>query len=131
MPLMARCPTCGREVPGDANFCPACGASLLSPAIQSMIEDARRALKTREGDTSARYNLALAYKLGGADDLALQEFQRVAQEQPDFADVHYEIGLLHAKKGRNEQAVAALRRALEVEPDHARARRLIEQLQGR
>lgn len=125
---MAECPSCGAEAPADTNFCGRCGASLRSQAIDQMIQDARRAVDSDPNDTSSRHNLALAYKLGGMDDLALREFTRVAELQPDFGDVHYEIALLQAKSGRTEDAVAALRRALEAEPDHARAQRMLEKL---
>lgn len=125
---MAECRNCGHRIEEDANFCPRCGASLRSAAIDAMVHDARRAVDRDPSDTSARHNLALAYKLGGLDDLALQEFLRVTELQPDFGDAHYEIGLLHAKAGRAEEAVAALRCALEAEPDHSRARELLERL---
>jgi len=125
---MAKCPKCGAEAAEEANFCAACGASLRSRAIAAMIEDARRALSSSPDDASARYNLAVAYKLSGMEDLALQEFSRVAELHPDFADAHYEMGLLHAKSGRTQEAVAALARTLESDPDHTRARRLLERL---
>lgn len=127
---MPTCANCGREVQAEANTCAVCGASQRSSAIDSMIEDARRALTMDPDDADARNNLALAYKLGGRDELALQEFARVAEQQPDFSDAHYEIGLLQAKAGRTEEAICALGRALEVDPDHARAQRLLERLRG-
>ncbi len=95
-----------------------------------MVEDARRALSSNPDDASARYNLAIAYKLGGMDELALQELSRVAELQPDFGDVYYELGLLHAKLGRREEAVGALKRAVELDPDHERAERLLLRLRG-
>ena len=125
---MERCPTCGQAVSGEQNFCSACGAGLRSPAIDQMIEDARKALRSHPDDTAARYNLALAYKPGGADALALEELSRVAEEQPGFADVHYEMALLYAKRERTGEAVAALKRVLAIEPDHSRAARLLARL---
>ena len=95
---MAKCPNCGRELSEDANFCDKCGASLQSGAVAQMIEDARQAILSNPDDVSARYNLAIAYKLGGMDDLALQELSRVAELQPDFVDVHYELGLLYDRE---------------------------------
>ena len=127
---MAGCPSCGADAPADANFCARCGASLRSQAIDQMIQDARRAVDSNPGDASGRHNLALACKLGGLDDLALQEFTRVTELLPDFGDAHYEIALLQVKSGHVEDAIAALRRALEAEPDHARAQRLLEKLEA-
>ena len=127
---MVKCPNCGQATAEEANFCAACGSSLRSPAIDAMIEDARRALSSNPNDASARYNLGIAYKLGGMADLALQELCRVAEMESDFGDVHYEIGVLHAKSGRAEEAIAALTRAVELDPGHARAERLLERLRG-
>jgi Flp pilus assembly protein TadD len=96
-----------------------------------MVDDAKQALSANPDDASARYNLAIAYKLGGMDDLALEELSRVAELQPDFVDVHYELGLLHAKSGRTEEAIGALSRAVELGPGHARAERLLRRLRER
>jgi tetratricopeptide (TPR) repeat protein len=125
---MRTCPTCERTVEDRANFCPNCGASLRAPALEGMIEDARRALKKNPADADAHYNLALAYRMAGPEEMALKEFAVVAELQPDFADPHYEIAALHARAGRIEAAVAALRRALELEPAHLQAKRLLEKL---
>ncbi len=126
---MAKCPSCGREIGSGPSFCPACGApAVASPAIAAMIQDARRALADDPGDTAARYNLAIACKLGGLDDVAIDEFERVVELQPDFGDAFYEMGSIHAKHGRTEKAIAALTRARELDPDDARAERLLQSL---
>lgn len=125
---MRICSNCERAVEDHANFCWNCGASLRAPAMEAMIEDARRALRRNPADADAHYNLALAYRMTGPEELALKEFAVVAELQPDFADPHYEIAALHAKAGRTEEALAALRRALQVDPEHREAKRLLEQL---
>jgi tetratricopeptide (TPR) repeat protein len=128
---MAKCPSCGTEAAEGANFCAKCGASLVSLAVSDMIRDAQRALAADPDDVSARYNLAIAYKLGGMQDLALEELSRVAQIQPDFGDAHYEIGALLARLGRREEAVEALKRARELSPEDGRAGRLLARLEGK
>jgi Flp pilus assembly protein TadD len=127
---MAKCQSCGADLADDANFCPKCGASVRTTAVDDMVEDARRALSQNPNDASARYNLAIAYKLGGLADLALQELARVADQQPDFADVHYEIGVLQAQAGRPKEATAALTRALSLDPGNSRAQRLLQKLKA-
>ncbi len=92
------------------------------------MEDARRKLVTNPDDAGAHYNLALDYKLTGADRPALREFQIVATLQPDFADAHYEVAALLAKQGHTEAAVTALEQALAAEPDHSQAKRLLARL---
>ncbi len=125
---MAKCPSCGREMEAGRSFCSACGVQ--SPAVAAMIHDARQALASNPDDTAARYNLAIAYKLGGMDDMAMKEFELVAGAQPDFGDAFYEMGLIHAKHGRREEAIAALVRARELDPDNVRAYRLLEKLRS-
>ncbi len=123
---MPKCSSCGAEVTEEMSFCPSCNASLRSDAITSMIEDARRALNMNPNDLAARYNLALAYKLAGMTELAVNELVRVSEAQPDFADVHYELGVLYLKTGRVEEAKGCFRRVLELEPEHPRARKALE-----
>ncbi len=121
---MPKCSSCGAEVTEEMScFCPSCGVSLRSDAITSMIEDARRALNMNPNDLAARYNLALAYKLAGMTELAVNELVRVSEAQPDFADVHY---VLYLKTGRVEEAKGCFRRVLELEPEHPRARKALE-----
>ena len=126
---MTTCPNCGRTAEDGVNFCSHCGASLRSQTMDRMIQDARREVENSPNDASRRFNLALACKLGGLDDLALEEFGRVAELEPDYGDAHYEIGVLHVRAGRVEEARVALRKALEVEPGHPRARKLLDRLE--
>jgi tetratricopeptide (TPR) repeat protein len=95
-----------------------------------MIQDAHKVLGQKPEDTFARYNLAIAYRLAGNDEMALEQFAKVAELQPDFADAFYEMGVIHAKHGRRPEAVAALTRAFELDPENARTRRLLERLVG-
>jgi tetratricopeptide (TPR) repeat protein len=125
---MRSCPNCEREVAEGANFCANCGSSLRTPAMEAIVDDARRALKKNPGDADAHYNLALAYKMTGPEELALREFVAVTELQPDFADAHVEAAALYAKLGQTEQAVAAAQRALAAEPENRAARRLLDRL---
>jgi len=131
---VSECPSCRVVVEESANFCPRCGASLRlqakDRAIDRMIQDARRAVDDDPRDASARHNLALAYKLGGLEELALEEFARVTELEPAFGDAYYEMAIIQARSGRRDEAVVTLRRALEVEPDHRRAQQLLERLGG-
>jgi Flp pilus assembly protein TadD len=127
MPVVT-CIQCNRSIPEEAESCPHCGASKPSGAVSAMILDARQALNSNPDDTAARYNLAIAYRLAGMVDLAVDELQRVAEAQPDFADAHFELGLLHARSGRRDEALTALKRTLELEPTHPRAAKLMARL---
>jgi Flp pilus assembly protein TadD len=125
---MRTCPACNQEIAEGHNFCSRCGASLLSPALAAMIQDAHKALADNPGDTSARYNLAIAFKLAGMEELALEQLQQLAEAQSDFADVYYELGLLLAKHSRKEEAITALQQAEALDPEDSRASKLLAKL---
>lgn len=66
-------------------------------------------------------------------DLALEQFDKVASEYPDFADVYYYRGLVHLGKANNAEARADFQKLLELAPDHANAgeaRQFLEYLQS-
>jgi tetratricopeptide (TPR) repeat protein len=124
------CPNCGAENPEGARFCHQCGA-ILQPtdqAIDRMIEDYRREVDKNPSDAMARYNLGLAYRYKGMDDLAEMEWKRVRQLAPEFADVHYQLALLHRKRGNRDLARQSAEAALVAEPEHPRAKRLLGEL---
>ena len=128
------CPNCGKEAEPGANFCSRCGASLLpseETSIDRMIDDYRRTLEKKPDDADTHYNLALAYRLQGRDDLALIELERVTELAPDFADAYYQMGLIYLRQERFPESCQAATKALEYEPDHAGARRLRERLSGK
>lgn len=58
-----------------------------------------------------------------ADDYdgALDLFQEVLQDHPDFADVHNRMGLCLAMLGRHVEALAAFREAIRLAPTYAEA----------
>jgi len=131
------CPHCNAENPQGARFCNQCGRSLALAgqrpdlAIDEMIEDYLRAVEKNPSDAMARYNLGLAYRLKGLNDLAETEWKKVRELSPDFADVEYQLALLFRLRGDIEEARLAAARALEIDPAHVRARRLLEQLSGK
>ena len=128
------CTHCNAENVQGARFCSQCGRSLAPPgqpsilAIDRMIEDYLRQVDKNPSDAMAHYNLALAYRLKGMDDLAEMTFKKVRELSPDFADVHYQLALLFRQHGRIDEAKAAAAKALELEASHEGARRLLHQL---
>jgi len=128
-----RCRSCNSEVPQGAAFCPKCGARQEAGAefetIDRMIEDYRRRLDDKPDDADARFNLALAYKHKGLDELALAELARLRDETEGFADLEYEMAALYLRRGELDQAREAAQRALAIEPDHRSAKRVLARIE--
>jgi tetratricopeptide (TPR) repeat protein len=133
--MTVRCRSCDAEVPADSAFCPKCGARQQVGAqfetIDRLIEEYRRRLDDQPDDAGARFNLALAYKHKGLDDLALVELERLREQTADFADLEYELAALYAHGGQADKARKAAERALVIDPAHGGARRLLRLLERR
>lgn len=54
-------------------------------------------------------------------DAALELFQEVLQDHPDFADVHNRMGLCLAMLGRHVEALSAFQEAIRLAPTYAEA----------
>lgn len=54
-------------------------------------------------------------------DTALDLFQEVLQDHPDFADVHNRMGLCLAMLGRHVEALASFQQAVQLAPTYAEA----------
>ena len=50
----------------------------------------------------------------GQDDIAIQEFKRIATESPDDIDVLYGLALAQKGAGQKEEALANFKRVLEL-----------------
>jgi tetratricopeptide (TPR) repeat protein len=121
-----RCPRCRHENEPGANFCSQCGARLGAgtAVIDRMIEDFRRRLEDKPDDADARYNLGLAYRVKGQDELAIGELEQAREQSPDVADIEAELAEAYLRVGRTDEARRAAERALALEPGHERARRV-------
>jgi tetratricopeptide (TPR) repeat protein len=69
----------------------------------------------------AWYNLALTAEEEGQPDLAVSQYRRAIQAQPDNPDAHFYLGLLLTKLERCSEALPLLERFLVLEPTSARA----------
>ena len=69
----------------------------------------------------AWYNLAIAAEDEGHDDLAIAEYRRAMQAQPDYADAQFNLGLLLTKLDRFGDALPVWERYLELDPHSTQA----------
>ena len=64
----------------------------------------------------------------GLDREAEQGLRRLAEEQPDLAEVQLALGDLYRRVGRRQEAIAAFERVLELDPRSQQARRSLAEL---
>ncbi len=68
-------------------------------------------------DVDKRTSLATSLASLGRTEEALQHFQIVLDQRPDFAPALTSLGMLHMERGRLEEAAVHLERAVRLEPD--------------
>lgn len=72
-------------------------------------------------DPTTLLNIGIKRYNEGDSQGALEEFERVAQENPTLPEAYYYRGLAHLSLGNTEQAKADFNKLLELAPDHANA----------
>jgi tetratricopeptide (TPR) repeat protein len=77
-----------------------------------------KALELDPSYTDARYNQALIFALEGKVDEAMEQLERVLQEDPELGLAHYIYGRLNLAKQDLEGGLTALQRAVELLPDN-------------
>ncbi|MFP4248573.1 MAG: tetratricopeptide repeat protein [Armatimonadota bacterium] len=135
---MPVCSVCGTEATEDAKFCPECGASFKEPEDQSASEalvqmagEFEQAVRDNPEDATARYDLGLARMYDRKWGRAAEQFQKVIELEPGFADAHANLAVCYAKLGRPERALEHAEQAIELEPGKKRYRKIRRQLTGR
>ena len=135
---MPVCTVCGTEADEDAKFCAECGASFeeaeglsASEAMVQMAGEFEAAVRENPEDTSARYDLGLARMYDRKWGKAAEQFQRVIEMEPQFADAHANLSVCLAKLGKPEAALEHAERAIELDPGKKRYRKIRRQLTGR
>jgi tetratricopeptide (TPR) repeat protein len=94
-----------------------------SPALAA--EQAGEILKAIPGHPPARLILAIAHRMLGQSQAALEVLEPLAREQPDWAVAQLEFGIASTIAGLANQAIAALDRAVKLNPDLVDAWRLL------
>lgn len=135
---MPVCAICGTEADEDARFCSECGASFMadeelstSEAMIQMAAEYEAAVRENPSDTSARYDLGLARMYERKWGKAAEQFQRVIEQEPEFADAHANLSVCLARLGQPERALEHIERAIELDPQKKRYRKIKRQLTGR
>ena len=108
-----------RRIESHIKECAACTAEF---------EELKRALQLAPENVLMRSTLGRMYLQDKRYADALDQYQRLANQQPRVADHHFHIGQIHEQLGDNEKAKLAYNNALERTPDHKEAMERLEVL---
>ncbi|NLO06922.1 MAG: tetratricopeptide repeat protein [candidate division WS1 bacterium] len=135
---MPICSICGTTIEADAKFCAECGAGVgneeemdVSETMIAMAAEYERKVRENPEDTSARYDLGLARMYERKWGRAAEQFQRVIDLQPEFADAHANLSVCLSKLGQPDRALEEAETAIELDPGKKRYRKIKRQLTGR
>jgi predicted Zn-dependent protease len=93
------------------------------PALAA--EQAGEILKAVPGHPTARLTLAIAHRLSGQSQAALDVLASLVEDQPNWAAAQLEFGIASGEAGLGTQALAALKRAVHLKSDLPDAWRLL------
>jgi tetratricopeptide (TPR) repeat protein len=65
-------------------------------------------------DATSRYARALGLMDAGKDARAIEEFERITEQYPDYAGPYVNIGIIHGRNARPDAAMLALQHAVET-----------------
>lgn len=135
---MSACSICGTKADAEAKYCPECGAGMgdgaepdTSEAIRDMAREYANKVSEHPDDASARYGLGLARLYEQKWGQAAEQFAKVVELEPDYADAHANLAVCLMRLGRPDEALSAVERAMELDPNKKRYRKLRRQLTGR
>lgn len=74
---------------------------------------------TRDRDAEAHNNQGVVYHVQGQVDLAVSEYKKALNINPDLADAHSNLGVAYYAQGNTEQAIKEFKEALKI--DHGLA----------
>ncbi|MCA9065172.1 MAG: tetratricopeptide repeat protein, partial [Planctomycetaceae bacterium] len=78
----------------------------------------------------AYYNMGIAQKGAGLATMAINAYKEAVKLSPDMVDAHLNLGKLYAEMKNSRQATSCLQAVLSIDPGHAKARLLLERLEG-
>ncbi len=64
-----------------------------------------------------RFNQGVQFYQQGKFDQAIEAFEDVLVDKPDFADGYYNLGMAYLRKGDKDSAKKAMEKAIELKPD--------------
>ena len=105
-----------RAIPGADVRLPLGRAYLQAGHPDQAIEQIRKYVTAKPGDSEARYYLGVALGQEGQLDAALAEFRRAIALQPGFGPAHQELGVALRRAGNDAGALVEFRAAARLMP---------------
>ena len=85
--------------------------------IEQGISIFERAVTLAPDDSYTHYHLATAYRLFGRNEIALQEYQKTIDHNPNLAEAYEEAGQILSLMQQNQLAIKYLQKALQLNPN--------------
>ena len=89
---------------------------------QEGVELLKRAIKLNPEHFKARHRLGRAYTDLNRHDLALEQFQAIADKNPRYPWIHSSLAVIYIDEGSVEEAIKSLKKEIELYPEHHSAR---------
>lgn len=71
-------------------------------------------LEKQPSDAFLRYAVGFEYEAAGQDALAMDYYNTILDQEPDYLPVYYQAGLLQAGLGNNDKAIELLESGIEL-----------------
>jgi protein O-GlcNAc transferase len=84
-----------------------------------------KALEAEPGDYGIQFNLALAYSLGGKDELAVSGYKKALELKPGLYEAQLNLGIVLVRLGKPAEAAPYLEAAAAARPKEIRPRRYL------
>ncbi len=88
--------------------------------VSSGIAYIQKALSLYPDYVPTFYDLALACKINGQYEIAVQYFQKVIDAEPDNTWSYYGIATIYGDKGQAKEAIAYLKKAIALDPQNVK-----------
>ncbi len=97
--------------------------------MSTRLEQLLEFLKESPNDPFLKYAIAAEYDSSGNREEAIQHFERLVAQHPDYVGTYYHLGKLYEKVSKPERAEAVYRSGIEI-AKVARKHHALSELQG-
>lgn len=94
---------------------------ILINAGQEYMMDIVIAKESSGTEAKTQFEQGVQFYQQGRLDEAVEAFEALLKEKPDFAEGHYNLGMVYLRKGETETAIAKMEKAIELKPEFVEA----------
>jgi tetratricopeptide (TPR) repeat protein len=103
---------------------------VLHEEYAAAVPEYEAALRLNPNYPEAHNNMGYALEKLGRTDEALSHYREAVRLQPDYVQAHLNLGSLLAQTGRHDEAISQLKETMRLDPDNAKAKPLLQKLEG-